>query len=679
VLDDPAVYIRDVLNAPQQQALIVFWEAWLKELQTIRVVDPACGSGAFLIEAFDQLFADYQRAVEHLSDLERGQVRVFDPDRSILQHNLYGVDLNEEAIQIARLSIWIKTAQRGKVLTDLDHNIRPGNSLVSDAEVDPRAFDWQAVFPEVFEAGGFDVVLGNPPYVRAEQITALKPYLQQHFETYHGSADLYTYFYELGLKILKPGGYLSYIVTNKWLKSSYGEPLRHFYSQNAEIQEIIDFGHAPIFPDADVFPCILVLRKPAVNGSGANQSQTRICLFPREELGRFEIPQYVEKHGYAIPASRFGGDSWSLEHPGVEELLAKVQRSCVPLREYLGLAPLYGIKTGLNEAFLIDTPTRERLVREDARSAEIIKPYLRGQDLKRWTPQWADLWMIVLRSGENHAWPWTGQAAEDAEQTFGDSYPAVYAHMSAFEARLRSRQDQGQHWWELRSCAYYEAFEQPKLCIQRIAFHPRVGRDDEGMYLNDSAVILPSTDPWVLACLNSPVMWYYSFRYLPHKKDEALAMDIDKVVLLPIPAPTDAVRNEAEHAVDRLISLAHEQRGSTNEVLTWLLSEFGIDAPGQKLDAFATLTLDSFLAEVRKRRPRGASTLTPKEVSALRSAHVEYTPQLRQLGQETRRLERRLAALVNNAYGLTSEEVQFMWETAPPRMPGPHLTNSNAN
>jgi hypothetical protein len=165
-------------------------------------------------------------------------------------------------------------------------------------------------------------------------------------------------------------------------------------------------------------------------------------------------------------------------------------------------------------------------------------------------------------------------------------------------------------------------------------------------------------------------MWYYSFRYLPHKKDEALAMDIDKVVLLPVPTPDEAARIEAEQAVDRLVALSGEQREVTGEVLTWLGTEFRIDAPGQKLGAFATLTVDDFLAEVRKRRPRGPSTLTPKEVSALRSTHAEYAPQIHKLQQEAAGLEQRLSGLVNEAYGLTLEEVELMWETAPPRMPG---------
>ena len=218
---DPAVYDLDTLKKPQREALVAFWEAWQDELGQVRIVDPACGSGAFLIEAFDQLHTVYEISNDRLKEL-RGSRSLFDPDRQILQHNLYGVDLNDEAIEICRLSLWIKTAARRKVLTSLDHTIRVGNSVVSDPSVNPRALDWQVAFPEVFDAGGFDVVVGNPPYVRQEWISPIKPYLEANYRTFHGMADLYVYFYELACRVLKPGGRLSFVVTNKWMKAGYG-------------------------------------------------------------------------------------------------------------------------------------------------------------------------------------------------------------------------------------------------------------------------------------------------------------------------------------------------------------------------------------------------------------------------------------------------------------------------
>lgn len=154
-LADPRVYQLDSLTKPARAGLVRFWEAWQDELTTIRLLDPACGSGAFLIEAFDQLHATYERSNDRLAEL-RGHRTLFDLDKRILEHNLYGVDLNEEAIEICRLSLWIKTAERGKALTSLDHPIREGNSVVADLAVHPKAFDWQRklLLPMITQGSG---------------------------------------------------------------------------------------------------------------------------------------------------------------------------------------------------------------------------------------------------------------------------------------------------------------------------------------------------------------------------------------------------------------------------------------------------------------------------------------------------------------------------------------------
>ena len=295
-LADPRAYDLDALKAPQREALLEFWQDWQEALGSIRILDPACGSGAFLIEAFDQLHAEYQQTNDRVREL-RGHAELFDLDRKILQENLYGVDLNDEAVHIAKLSLWIKTAQKGKELTSLDHTLRVGNSIVADPTIDPRAFDWRAEFPEVFagEAGGFDVVIGNPPYIRQEWLSPIKPYLQSRYAAYHGMADLYVYFYELGLSLLRPGGRLSYVVTNKWMKAGYGEPLRRFFAEKGWVESVVDFGHAKqIFQDADVFPSIIVVRRP--DDADAPET-TRVCAIPREQLRIDDLSVQIAKEG----------------------------------------------------------------------------------------------------------------------------------------------------------------------------------------------------------------------------------------------------------------------------------------------------------------------------------------------------------------------------------------------
>lgn len=162
-------------------------------------------------------------------------------------------------------------------------------------------------------------------------------------------------------------------------------------------------------------------------------------------------------------------------------------------------------------------------MREDPRCAEIIKPYLRGQDIKRWSPEWANLWMVALKSSGDYTWAWSNAIdAAEAEECFRQTYPSLYQHMKPLEDRLRARQDKSRYWWELRSCAYYHIFEQPKLMYQEIQFHPAYCIDKSGLFSNNKTFFLARADAYLLAVLNSPLMWWYDWRYLPHMKDDEL-------------------------------------------------------------------------------------------------------------------------------------------------------------
>jgi hypothetical protein len=664
VLEDPSAYDVATLKPVQKKTLEGFWEAWLADLATLRIVDPACGSGAFLIEAFEQLYAAYRQAQDRLTEL-RG-LTLFDIDKQILQNNLYGVDLNSEAVEICRLSLWIKTAQLGKVLTSLDHNVRVGNSVIADPTVHAQALDWRAAFPEVFAAGGFDVVMGNPPYVRQEWIAPYKLYLEQHYRSYDGTADLYVYFYELGVNLLKPGGRLSFIVTNKWMKAGYGEPLRRFFAEFAWVEAVVDFGHAKqIFEDADVFPSILVARKPTVDVPPAT---ARVCAIPREQLRVEDLSRQIEAEGFAVPRNRLGAGAWTLEPPGVMALMEKIRRVGLPLKEYAGAVPLMGIKTGFNEAFLLDTATKERLVAADPKSADLFRPYLRGQDINRWGPEWSGLWMLALKSSGNHPWPWAN-AGDRAEAIFAATYPAIHTHLNQYHEVLIKRQDQGEHWWELRACAYWAKFDRPKVMYQDITWEPCFCLDTKGTLSNNTVYFLSTDDRWALAALNSPAAWSFAWRNAQHGKDEALRYFTAFMEGFPVPQPTDELRKQADVLVQRLIDITVEQLAGRRAVLDWLKVEFAVEKPSLNLQDVAALDANTLLAEVKKARGK-KKPLSVAQVKALRDEHARSVAPLQALAAEAQEIERRVAELVNAAYGLTPDEVALMWRTAPPRMPG---------
>ena len=554
--------------------------------------------------------------------------------------------------------------------------IQVGNSVVTDPEVHSKAFDWQAAFPEVFdgEAGGFDVVVGNPPYVRQELLSSIKPYLQSEYFAYHGMADLYVYFYELGLRVLKPGGLLSFVVTNKWMKSGYGEPLRKFFAEHAWIESVVDFGHAKqIFEQADVFPSIIVARRPTED---PKPSKARLCTIPREQLRIEDLSRQIDEEGCDLPLEQLGSEAWQMEPPAVTDLLRDIQQRGIPLSEYLAASPRRGILTGLNEAFLIEQATRDKLLSEDPKCGEIIKPYLRGQDIGRWFSDWNGLWMITLKSSGDCDWPWAN-SDDDPESVFTKTYPAVYAWLKSRESRLRKRQDQGRNWWELRACAYWEQFEEPKIVYQEIQFHPQYAFDRSGHFGNNKTFFVPASDLYLLAVLNSPLMWWHNWRYLPHMKDESLSPVGFLMESLPIAVPSDAIRCETEEAARRVIEITEDRHSVQRDILDWLRVEYDIEKPSKKLQSAIELDSDGLVAEVKKLRGR-KRPLSAAGLCNLRDEHTRTIEPARRLAVESVSLETQISDLVNQAYGLTPEEMELLWDTAPPRMPIPRPKRSQS-
>ena len=673
-------------RAAQTAASIEAWKAYREELKGIRVLDPACGSGAFLVAAYDVLGREYERINGELVDLRGGpQIELFDLEKAVLNNNLFGVDLNSESVEITRLSLWLKTAQYGRRLTYLDSNIKWGDSIIKDPDLSRVAFDWSrgqmarsfldtATDPDAAAIDarwreGFDVVIGNPPYIRHELFTRIKDHLSQSYVAYNGMADIYVYFFERGLSVLKPQGRLGFIVSNKWLRAGYAAPLRQLLAKRTEVDAVVDFGHAPIFEDADTFPCIIAVHKLAEGEEVAANHEVSVTAFPRSELSKIEVAEYVASHQYAVPQKRLTEAAWSLEPELAEALCQKIKSMGKPLVVVSKARPQYGIKTGYNEAFLIDTPTRDQLTRTEPKTAEFIKKYLRGQDVGRWSPEWGGFWIILLKSSGDKAWPWATLPETDAEKCFATTYPGLFARLKPMEAALRKRTDKGRFWWELRSCAYYDEFAAPKMIYQEIQFHPSYGLDREGYFLNNKCFFLSHDDTWLLAVLNSPLMWWHNWRYLGHMKDEALNPAGVKMEQLPIAAPDDESRRLAEEYVPQLVKFAQEDLETRSGVLDALATQMNVAAPGQKLQAFEALSSGEFLAEVTKRRPKAAGKLKPSDLEYLREIYDESAVPIQDHRRRALAMEKRLADLVNRAYGLTPDEIELLWSTAPPRMP----------
>jgi hypothetical protein len=546
-----------------------------------------------------------------------------------------------------------------------------------------RFQNWQVSFPGVWKQwesvelnGGFDAVIGNPPYVRQELIKEYKPALKRAFAaTYDGSADLYVYFYEQGLKLLRPGGRLSYVVTNKWMRVGYADGLRDLFDKKAWIEFVADFGHAKkFFPGADVFPSIIVVRKPT---DGDAPVETNVCVIPRDDVPEKGLDEAVAKATYALPRSYFTKDPWALEPPAVAALLIKIKSQGTPLKRVIPRLPVNGIKTGLNQAFLIDADERAKLIALDPACASIIKPYLRGQDIRRWRSPEKTQFMILLKSSSDFAWPWSGKGEAEAEKAFQAAYPSLFQRMKRFEdyqdpktgkkRGLRHREDQGKFWWELRPCAYYDLFASAKFIYQAIQFYARYTFEEQEVYGNNKTYFFGADNLALLGILNSPLMWWYGWRHFIHMKDEALSNDQVKIAELPI-AKSLLESNSLKKAVGDLIGAVNRVSAADASIKEWLHQEYGIKRGFAALRNPSALSFDDYIKALKGGLEKGRK-LTALEVNELKREYGTTLAPAIKSRLEIKQFEGSISDIVNAAYGLSQEEIALLWSSAPPRMP----------
>ncbi len=410
-----------------------------------------------------------------------------------------------------------------------------------------NAFEWRFEFPEVLDDEGnfigFDVIIGNPPYIQLQKMGALSDSLQKvGYETFAKTGDIYSLFYELGANIIKQKGLLTYITSNKWMRAAYGESLRKFFAEKTNPLILIDFGGTQIFDTATVDTNILMLSKES------NQLKTLACIVKEKVLNN--LSDYFRLH--STNSQFISSESWGILSDIEQSIKAKIEAVGTPLKDW-DINIYRGVLTGYNEAFIIDGKKKDELIAEDPKSAEIIRPILRGRDIKKYSYDFADLWIIYV--------PWhfplhndssIKGASQAAEDEFKKQYSAIYNHLLKFKNELSNRNNAETgvryEWYALQRWGsnYWEDFSKQKIVWKRVGSILRFAYDDTGALCLDSTCFATGKYIKYLVGIMNSKFGKYIMKDSPQTGTGDLLISVQAIEPLIIPIPEDIINNKFE-------------------------------------------------------------------------------------------------------------------------------------
>ena len=609
-------------------------------LSTIKVCDPAIGSGAFPVGMMNEIVRVRATLSKYIGKPDRA---VYDLKRNAIEKSIYGVDIDPGAVEIAKLRFWLslvvdeENTANIKPLPNLDYKIMQGNSLITSyegidfdeivanqptekqldlfasksekitekisqkqheflktpyatkkreikqeiedliielvktkfeekAEKEGKSkdfyeekirnfaqnkgnrdfFPWQLFFADAFDNGGFDIVIGNPPYVQLQKFKGdpvQKLYKDAGFKVHDSNGDIYCLFYEKGIDILRKNGCLCYITSNKWMRAGYGEKLRTYFATKTNPIRLIDFGGVSVFETATVDVNILLVQK------SQNLRNTMACTIESKMKRLNNLSVYISQN--SIP-QKFDSSSWCILNPIEQSIKNKIESIGTPLKDW-DVNIYRGVLTGLNEAFIIDGAKKDELIAKDPKSAEIIRPILRGRDIQRYSYNFADKWIINTHNG-----------SKTQKRIDINEYPAIKEHLDNYYDKLVKRDDQGDTPYNLRCCAYMDDFNRQIISWQRITQKPTFCLTEPKMIVLDSMAFLSnigSQKYWLLAVLNSDLIYFWAKLNVHEYGDTGFRLSNQYVEQITIPR----IEEELLEKINNLIISQIKEFSNTNE------------------------------------------------------------------------------------------------------------------
>ena len=599
----------------------------------ITILDPACGSGAFLNAALQFLMKEH-KLIDEMEAKVAGSAIVFqDVENSILENNLYGVDINEESVEIAQLALWLRTAKPHRKLNSLNKNIKCGNSLISDPAVaGDKAFNWQEQFPQVFERGGFDVVIGNPPYVNINTQPQNHEYFKSHYSEIHtGYNDLMYYFIFKGVDLLKHDGLLGLITSNYYIGNEYAKKLRLFLNKYTE--RIINFHNTMIFEDANVHTAILFARKSEGNDS--------IKIYNKKTDLPINSIDLIDDFDSCLLEKKNLQDTWIIANSSSSVIIAKMKEKSIPMENITIIEK--GSTSGKNDVFTVS----EEFARTKNFETDLIRKNVKNGDIHPY---------FIYNRG--NVLIYTNNS------TIIEQYPNVYQYLLSHKDVLSERNEVAKglyEWYRFERPRSKEIFDsKEKLIVPYRAEHNRFAYDNN-QYFNDGGdirAIVVKDDAeisikYLLVLLNSRLLdWFYGF--IGKAKGNAREYFNKPLAEVPIP-PIDIKSQQPFVALaDTMLSLNKELQEKRSRFLRRLTENLEGVKVTSALQTFDQMDFAAFVAELKKQKIK----LSLTQQDEWEDYFNQYRDACQQLSAQIAQTDKEIDQRVYDLYGLTEEERQ---------------------
>ena len=620
------------------------YRAWLLQ---ITICDPACGSGAFLNQALDFLIKEHRYIDELKAKVLGGGLILSDIENTILENNIYGVDLNEESVEIAKLSLWLRTAQPRRKLNDLSNNIKCGNSLIDSKTVaGDKAFNWQQEFPQIFDKGGFDVIIGNPPYVRNEFIdTESKKYLEKRYEVFTGKSDLYVFFFEKSLVNLKENGKCGFIVSSKYTKTKYGKPLIEYLQNNSRINSFIDFRDLDVFSGIVAYPSIILFDKEKIN---SNKSESKLLVVSEENYQ--EVENNFQNSIEVIQSEIFKRlGSWStgsLDNK-LFSLIRKIEDENKKLSEVID-KPQVGIKTGSNTSYIMN----KEEVPEEIKNSVLLKEYLVGREVKKYNPiDTANKIVFPYEQSENQVLA----LIEDF-----NNHREVISFLEKDKDKLSNRAiiDKGiekgtKKWYEYQQIKLNFPFREEYIVYPDIssAVNFTIAKD---VLIDMTCFGLPTNSKSVLGILNSKLIEVYLNSVCVKARGGYLRLKSQYILNIPLPENFES--KDLNSAVTLVLDTYSSFNDQKRKFINFVLSQNNISV-NKKLENWHELDFSDFIKELNKAiKKAGGTPLTKKDEFEWLELFEDNKKKAQELQTQITQTEKTIDNMVYDLYGLTEEE-----------------------